>query len=192
MPNLGEELCGEYLRHLKKCQFVTYNVTNPDIQGEIDVIAINLDKKVLYVCEVAVHTRGLQYVKNSRPDDYDRFVSELEKDITYAERYFKGYQIIPMIWSPIVKISLGKAKYDTLNELHRVVEHVREKYRLEVELIINHKFSQAMDELKEVAGSETSEFKSNVMRMFQIEKTLEKHLQILSTRNNGNHNSARN
>jgi len=110
MQNIGEEICGEYLKYIKECEFITYDVTNPDIQGEIDVIGINLQNKILYVCEVAVHTYGLQYVKDKRPDDYNRFMAKIEKDITYAKKYFPEFNIKPMIWSPIVKISGENAK----------------------------------------------------------------------------------
>lgn len=182
MPNIGEELCGEYLKYIKNCEFVTYNVTNPDIQGEIDVIGINLESKIIYVCEVAVHTSGLQYVTNSRPDDFKRFVAKFDKDIAYARKYFSSYTIRPMIWSPVVKIQGEKAKYNTLVELNSVVKHVSKKYKLDLDLIINDKFQKAINELKEYTDKETSEFKSNVMRMFQIENSLDKHLQKLEKR----------
>jgi hypothetical protein len=42
----------------------------PDVQGEIDVIGISLANRTVYACEVAVHlVTGLQYVKDSRPDN---------------------------------------------------------------------------------------------------------------------------
>lgn len=177
MQNIGEEICGEYLKYIMGCEFVTYNVTNPDIQGEIDVIGINLESKIVYVCEVATHTSGLQYVTNKRPDDYNRFVSKFDKDILYALKYFSGYKIKPMIWSPVVKISTKKAKYNTINELEKVVMYVKDKYNLDLQLIINQNFFNFINELKCYTEKETSEFKSNVMRMFQIERSLEKHLQ---------------
>jgi hypothetical protein len=36
--NIGEEICGEWLRHVAKREFVQYNLRTPDEQGEIDVI----------------------------------------------------------------------------------------------------------------------------------------------------------
>jgi hypothetical protein len=179
MPNLGEEICGEYLKYILNCEFITYNVTNPDIQGEIDVIGINLQKKMIYICEVAVHTSGLQYVTDKRPDDYNRFMAKFEKDIDYAKKYFSDYEIIPMLWSPIVKISSEKAKYNTFIELENVRKDIKEKYKLNLELVINQKYFDYLNQLKEFASKETAELKSNVMRMFQIEKSLERHLNIL-------------
>ena len=176
MLNLGEEICGEYLKYILNCEFVTYNVTNPDIQGEIDVVGINLDQKEIYVCEVAIHTSGLQYVTNKRPDDYNRFVAKFEKDISYAQKYFSGYAVNPMIWSPVVKVSGDKAKYNTIIELKHVADFVKAKYNLDTELVINKEFYSAINKLKLYTDTETSEFKSNVMRMFQIERSLEKHI----------------
>jgi hypothetical protein len=137
MPNLGEEICGEYLQHIMTCEFLAYNVINPDAQGEIDVIGIKLEKKIVYVCEVAVHTGGLQYVTEKRPDDYNRFKAKLDKDIQYAQKYFDAYTIIPMIWSPIVRISGNAAKYNTLTELERVRSYIKDTYNLDLQLIIN-------------------------------------------------------
>ncbi|WP_279147231.1 hypothetical protein [Photobacterium carnosum] len=39
MQNPGEELVGEYLKHILGCDFVEYNLYTPNIQGEIDVVA---------------------------------------------------------------------------------------------------------------------------------------------------------
>ena len=138
MQNLGEEICGEYLKYINKCEFVTYNVTNPDIQGEIDVIGINLESKIIYVCEVAIHTSGLQYVKNNRPDDYNRFINKFNKDISYAKEYFPDYKIKPMLWSPIVKISGKNAQYNTLVELKKdIMENLKLKLSREFEVFLS-------------------------------------------------------
>lgn len=176
MPNIGEEICGDYLKYVLKCDFVSHNITNPDIQGEIDVIGINLKTKCVYICEVATHTGGLQYVKNKRPDDYNKFVSKFEKDLDYANKYFNNYTIIPMLWSPIVRISSERAKYNTNDELNKVRAKIKSDYGLNLELIINDIYAEALTELKEIAIKETAKFNSNVMRVFQIEMYLERHV----------------
>ena len=38
MQNIGEEIAGEYLKVIKGCEFIEYNLHTPDVQGEIDVI----------------------------------------------------------------------------------------------------------------------------------------------------------
>jgi hypothetical protein len=182
MQNIGEEICGEYLKNIIKCDFITYNVTNPDIQGEMDVVGIKIIEREVYVCEVATHTGGLQYVTNKQPDDYNRFYSKFKKNIEFARKYFKDYTIIPMLWSPVVKISNPKAKYDTSKELERLRNKIDEEYELKLGLITNIAFHNALSELKEFASHQSAMLTSSVMRMFQIEASLEKHLSNLKRR----------
>ncbi|PCI25758.1 hypothetical protein COB57_00935 [Candidatus Peregrinibacteria bacterium] len=182
MPNIGEEICGEYLKNIEGCDFITYNITNPDIQGEIDVIGIKLLKKEIYVCESAVHTGGLQYVSHNRPDDYARFLSKFNKDIQYAKKYFNDYVIKLMLWSPVVKVT-PKAKYNTYEELQRLKKEIQLKHNLELQLIINEAYSQALLDLKNYVKTQTAMMTSPVMRVFQIEQSLEKHLNNLEKKN---------
>lgn len=182
MPNLGEEICGEYLQHFKNCEFISYNVATHESQGEIDVIGIDIENQYIYICEVAIHTAGLQYVTNNRPDDYNRFVSKFEKDIEYVKNHFSNYSIKLMLWSSIVKIGGKRAKYNTLFELNRVVKYFKDKYQYDLELVINHDFKKAIQDLKEYTDTQTSEFKSNVMRMFQIERSLDRHIAKLDSK----------
>jgi hypothetical protein len=80
--NIGEEICGEWLRHVRRCEFVQYNLKPPDTQGEIDVIGINLAERTVWVCEVAIHlVTGLQYVKDKQPDNVPRLTAKFRKDI---------------------------------------------------------------------------------------------------------------
>lgn len=183
MHNVGEEICGEYLSHILECDFVSYNILTPGVQGEIDVVGIDLKNKIVYVCEVAIHTMGLLYVTNKRADDFNRFYSKFVKNINYAKTKFDTFQIIPMLWSPIVKNSGPKAKYNTLLELNRLKDVILLEYNLNLELIINEDYSDAMEKLKSFTSTKTSEFSSPVMRLFQIEKSLESHLNRKNKRN---------
>ncbi len=177
MQTVSEEICGEYLKLVLKCDFIQYNVNNPDIQGEIDVVGINLLKKKVYVCEVAAHIQGLQYVKDKRPDDYNRFYAKFKKDINYAKKYYSDFEIIiPMIWSPVVKISGSKAKYNTYTELLRLKDCIDKEFDVKLELIINEKFESALNKLRNFALKQTAHFSTPIMRLFQIEEHLEKHL----------------
>ncbi len=177
MQTVSEEICGEYLKLALKCDFIQYNVNNPDIQGEIDVVGISLLDKKVYVCEVAAHIQGLQYVKNKRPDDYNRFYAKFKKDINYARKYFSEYKsIIPMIWSPIVKVSGPNAKYNTRTELLRLKDSIDKEFDVNLELIINEKFESAVKKLRSIALKQTAYFSTPIMRLFQIEEHLKKHL----------------
>lgn len=105
--NIGEEICGSYLKYVKQCDFVDYNIntTNSHVgQGEIDVIGINQANKIVYVCEVAVHiATGLQYTKDNKPNVYNKVSEKFQRDIKYVIDKFPNYRIVPMFWSPIVK-----------------------------------------------------------------------------------------
>ena len=91
--NIGEEICGEWLRHVCRCEFIQYNLKTPDIQGEIDVIGINLSDHIVYACEVAIHlVTGLQYVKENRPDNVPRLTTKFCKDVKYIQKAFPKYK----------------------------------------------------------------------------------------------------
>src|SRR3954468_11397163 len=101
--NIGEEICGEWLRHVKACEFVQYNLRTPDVQGEIDVIGICLATRTVYACEVGIHlVTGLQYVKSNQPDNVARLVAKFRKDIQYITKAFPvtEYKHEFMFWSP--------------------------------------------------------------------------------------------
>lgn len=180
MQNIGEEICGEYLTHILKCDFVSYNILTPDVQGEIDVVGIDLTKKIIYVCEVATHTQGLLYVTNKKADDFNRFYSKFVKDINYAKSKFENFQIIPMLWSPVVKGIGSNAVYNTMNELSKLKNKISVDFGLDLQLIINEEYHQRLSDLKKHASEVKSEFSSPVMRLFQIEKSLENHLRKMN------------
>ncbi len=55
---------------------------HPDVQGEIDVVGINLKSSKIYVCEVAVHLpTGLHYVKDKQPNNVDKLTENFSKDL---------------------------------------------------------------------------------------------------------------
>jgi len=64
-PEIGELFVGAYLRVIKQCPIVQYNVHDPRVggQGEIDVLGIDHVNKTLYACEVATHLDGAHYPK---------------------------------------------------------------------------------------------------------------------------------
>jgi len=58
--NTSEEICGESLRHLRKCEFVPYNLEAPDVLGEIDVAreeTKELDSSVVRFLQIEEHLR---------------------------------------------------------------------------------------------------------------------------------------
>lgn len=181
--NIGEEICGEWLRHVRRCEFVQYNLKVPGGQGEIDVIGINLAERVVYACEVAVHlVTGLQYVRDGRPDNFERLTTKFRKDIEYVRKAFPEYMHVFMFWSPVVKNQRAGAKSNQLDDVHRAVERIREDFDEALELVINESFQEALRSLRAVARETTKELDSSVMRLFQVEEHLQKHLGRLATR----------
>lgn len=178
--NVGEELVAAYLEHIKGCEFTQKNLYTPDVQGEIDVIGIDLETKSVYICEVAIHLiTGLQYVKNGQPDNVKRLVTKFGKDIEYANKYFKDYDKHFMLWSPIVKDQRSGAKHNQLRDVHDIQRELLGQYGIELELIINERFLSCLNELRNKASEVTKELKSPVMRLLQIEERLQMHVEKL-------------
>ncbi len=171
MENPGERLVGDYLRYIKGCDFVDFNVYTKKTQGEIDIIGVNHASRQAFICEVVTHlTTGIQYVKNARPDTSDRLIKKFLKDIQYGNDAFQGYSIQYMLWSPVVRQSSGKPEYDQFAHLVRLQQEIKAKTDITLVLVINAEFVQAIDELRTFAAQETKELKSPVMRLLQIEE----------------------
>jgi len=180
MQNLGEEITGEYLKVIKGCEFIEYNLYTPDVQGEIDVVGIDVKNKKLYVCEVATHLiTGLQYVTQAMPDNVDRFLKKFRKNIPYANKYFPDYEKHFMLWSPIVKNQGPTAKNNQLRDVNEIKDKLSDEYGCCLELIVNHEYQSCLEELRAYAKKETKELKSPVLRLMQIEEKLDKHLRKL-------------
>ena len=178
--NIGEEIAAAYLQYIKECEFIQTNLYTPDIQGEIDVVGIDVNNKKLYVCEVAVHLiTGLQYVKDKRPNNVNKLYEKFGKDIEYANKYFPDYEKIFMIWTPIVKNQSEGSKYNQLNDISEIKRKLKEKYKIELQDIINEKFMDCLKELREFAAKETKDIKSPVIRYLQVEEYTKKHVKKL-------------
>ena len=185
MFNVGEEIAAEYLKWVCGCDFVEPNLKIPDVQGEIDVVGINLRDKQVFVCEVAVHLEtGLQYVKNKRPDNVPRLTNKFDKGISYAQAYFPEYEIRPMLWSPLVKDQSAAAKYNQLRDVREIQQFVDERFCIQLEAIVNADFHRRIEELRDVARTKTEALTSPVMRFLQIEEKLAKHLVRLERNEN--------
>lgn len=130
--------------------------------------------------EVATHLiTGLQYVRNKRPDNVDRFVKKFTKNIEYAERYFGDHEKHFMLWSPIVKNARPTSKNNQLNDVSQVKKILEEEFGYSLELIINEEYRKCLDQIRDFARSETKELKSPVLRLMQIEEKLNTHLEKL-------------
>ncbi len=183
MENIGETLVGDYLKVVLGCDFVEFNLYTPDVQGEIDVVGINAKKREIFICEVATHlVTGLRYVnpKEKTSDNMDRFVKKFTKNINYANKYFPEYQKRFMLWSPIVKKAKAGAKFNQTDDITKIQAEVLKGHKVDIEVISNQKYWDCLERLRDYARKETKELKSPVLRLFQIEEKLSKHLKKLS------------
>ncbi|GIK21363.1 MAG: hypothetical protein RBT56_14015 [Ignavibacteriaceae bacterium] len=185
--NIGEELVSDYLQYIKRCEFVQKNLYTEDVQGEIDVVGINLKTRTVYICEVAIHlVTGLQYVHNKQPNNVNKLTDKFSKDIEYARKYFPtkdGYKHQFMLWSPIVKDKSNKAKHNQLSDVIAVQQEIKKKYKEDIEAVINEEFLNRLAELKQYAIKETKEIKSAVVRFYQIEDKTNKYINSKTYKN---------
>lgn len=178
--NVGEEIVAAYLQYIKGCEFIQQNLYTPDVQGEIDVVGIVLESRTIYVCEVAVHLiTGLLYTKNTQPNNVSKLTEKFSRDIEYANKYFSDYEKHFMLWTPIIRIPLYTTKHNQMRDIEEIVANIRGKYGVELECIINHKFSECLAELRSYARKETKNLQSPILRYLQIEEKLKSHLQKL-------------
>ena len=185
MQNIGEEIVGQYLKMVCGCDFVEYNLTNPDIQGEIDVFGINIKERKVYICEVAIHlVTGLQYVKNNQPQNAVKLINKFSKDIEYVKKYFPDFQHTVMLWSPIVKDQKGT--HNQLRDIQEILSKIKEKYQIEIVLKINQDFWKALTDLRKSAKEISAESKSPVIRFLQIEEQLKHHIELMQRRTDKN------
>lgn len=172
MPTVGEELVGEYLKLRRGCDFVQYNLRPVEGNAEIDVVGIDVRAKILYVCEVAIHLEtGLKY----RYGNVDKLTKKFDSDIEYARRYFPDHETRPMLWSPIVKRSKPTSKNCQTRDVKAISEHVRAKHGVELEVVANRDFLDALRELRAEAELRTSQM-NGIMRLMQIEEKVAKHV----------------
>ena len=178
MTNTGEEIVAAYLEYIKHCDFIQKNLYTPDVQGEIDVVGINLNKKRVYACEVAIHLiTGLRYTKNNQSNNVNKLVEKFSKDIEYIKKCFPGYEKHFMLWSPIVRDPRPGAKHNQMRDISKIVGTIKMKYNVELEVVINNNFNTCLNKLREYAKGETKNLQSPIMRYLQIEEYLKKRIE---------------
>lgn len=175
--NIGEVLVASYFQHIAGCEFVQTNLYTVDSQGEIDVVAINLAERKVYIAEVATHlTTGLQYTAQNKTNNVNKLTEKFVRDIAYAERFFPDYERQYMLWSPIVKGGRRSPENHQLQHLEHVGQNIRELHGVEIEFVVNERFQARLMEMRAYARKATADLKCPVMRLFQIEEWLGKHV----------------
>lgn len=180
--DIGEEIVGAWLRVIEGCDFVQYNVPTRTNQGEIDVVGINLQTQVVYICEVATHTQGLQYTKNAQPVTREKLTQKFITDVEYAKSFLTQFkQQRFMLWSPIVRVPKGEnTKHNTLLDLAYIQKTIMNSYGVEIEMVINEIYLDKINALKDKASEETAASEYPVFRLLQILGSLERYTQKLN------------
>jgi hypothetical protein len=180
MINVGEQLVASYLQYIRECEFTQMNLYTVESQGEIDVVGVDLNRKKVYVCEVAIHlTTGLQYVKEKRPNNIQKLTDKFSRDIQYTNKFFAEYEKHFMLWSPVVK-DKGGPEYNQLSHLETIHQNIKKEFGVSIEFVVNERFQQCMHEMRAFAKLKTADLKCPVMRLLQIEEHLAKHIGKLS------------
>lgn len=152
---MGEYLVGAYLKLQLNCDFVDYNVRPPGggLEGlnELDVVGIDFQGNIAYLCEVMTHIRGLLYKSNQ--ETVDRVKKKFQKQKVYARKYLSQFQPVFMFWSPYVPKG-----YQT--------ENLAEVGGLE--LIINDSYKGRVLELIKKAEEEKQDTGNPMFRVLQI------------------------
>ena len=95
LTDIGEYIVGAYLQLKLDCDVVAYNVRPPGggLKGleEIDVVGLNLKKRIAYLCEVTTHIRGVLYKNNQTT--VDRITRKHKRQKWYSrQRFLKRFR----------------------------------------------------------------------------------------------------
>lgn len=157
---MGEYAVGAWLKIIKGCDYVDYNVrkTGGGLEGlnEIDVIGFNMKTQEVYLCEVITHLGGTLY------NTYDDTIRKVEKKFKnlqkYANENFDNFNIIKfMLWAPIVPE--GK-----LTEAFKKIDNL--------DFIINKEYTNCINQLREAAKKEKHDTGNPFFRALQILESL--------------------
>ncbi len=147
---MGEYVVGAYLKLVKRCDVVDYNVRAPDggLEGlnELDVIGFDFQQKRVYLCEVTTHIKGLNTTIIEKIEKKHHYQQE------YAKKYLQEFEPIFMFWSPVVPEG-GVQKLKNIEGL---------------EVVINAEYKKRIEELRELAKKITSNVNNPFFRTLQI------------------------
>lgn len=160
---IGESLVGSYLRHIKGCEIVTYNQRlskKPSEMGETDVLAIDVERPAVYLCEVVTHIRGMLYGSGTEAT-LARVRGKFQRLTEYGRRAFPSHERVYMLWSPYVPMGRITAGLQQLaNRLAADGDTL--------ELQINQDYSRRVDELRERARTDSKNYGEPFFRALQI------------------------
>ena len=154
--DIGEYFVGAYLKIIKGCDVVDYNVRAPGggLEGlnELDVLGLDFKNQIAYLCEVTTHIRGTLYKDNSTT--VERITKKNERQKNYAQKYLQNFPHHRfMFWSPVVPEGYITNRLKSIDGL---------------ELVINSEYAKCVDELREKAQVLTHETNNPFLGCFKF------------------------
>ena len=154
---MGEYIVGAYLKLVKECDFVEYNVRRPGGKlaglNELDVMGLDFKNKTAYLCEVTTHLDGLKYQSGKRTtieSVRNKYAQLREYADTHLPRVFPKRHF--MFWSPVVSAGIEME----LKEIDGL------------ELVINKDYTAYVRLLQELAKKGTYDTGNPTFRVLQI------------------------
>ena len=154
---MGEYLVGAYLKMVKGCDIVDYNVRRPGggLAGldELDVMGLDFKNKTAYLCEVTTHLEGLLIGKGNE-STIKKISEKYKKQQTYAENHLSDFPNRHfMFWSPVVRVGYLTTHLGKIDGL---------------ELVINETYASYIDVLQKLAKKITYDTGNPAFRLLQI------------------------
>jgi len=160
----GELFVGAYLRIIRRCPIVQYNMRDEarGAQSEVDVLGLDYAGKALYVCEVITHIGGALYSgPNSKDETVKRVSEKFNRHRSWVSAAFPEFPgPVFMLWSPYVPVGAKTAAFEDMAATWPGPGSL--------ELRINGNYAEAMRELVASAGREEKQRGEEFYRMLQL------------------------
>lgn len=160
--DIGDLVAGEYLRRVRRCDLVDYQVVARagSLGGlhEVDVLALDLASRTAYLCQVATQLQGLHHGGKGLGATLERVLARQAFLVEYAGQYLAGFAPRFMLWSPVVPVG----------QLTRGLKNRAP----ELELVINEGYTAAVGELRALARADAAGTNDPFFRLLQILEAL--------------------
>jgi len=175
----GEQLVGAYLRVIEECDLVTYNQRSmkQGDQMELDVLGVKStpDGQRIFACEVVTHLDGqlysgtpssnewAEYGNDSYQYSLERISEKFERIVDYLEVVFDDLSLGEIqLWAPYV------SEGHQTRGLAEIAERTERDHEPSVRLVINHDYTEQINELRDVARSSSKDYSETGFRYLQI------------------------
>ena len=148
--DVGESLVGAYMRQVRSCHTVAFNIFLPQGQGELDVVGVaNAPGGVeVWMAEVAIHLDSLNYGGYSKT--VDKVSTKVAAARAYAAQVYRDVTPTVEFWSPVVPSGLASAWHS-----RRRLDH-------------NDDFTARVNELAALAKGHTKTTGDDAYRFLQL------------------------